>query len=369
MKRSSAKKTVERRKKPRASSAKPATVRLRKVTRSSANAGTHIDDVQRSPKTAPGPTVNPDSCFHCGTKLQRDDRALFVEEEVGRIFCTEKCIAAFFSPEIERLEKEYLRRFSPNDLSSEEREELSHLRWITLQEPDEVWREKTITGDLRYTLISEYQPGSHRVWSVCICLFLRGEPSFLYLAVVTRNAALVNQYRKGERVQWVRNEDSSHPAETMSLSQSMSDSASEEGGEQPVQGKKVNLGDRLAEPWTADETFLAEANSQRREDDIPADDFGLYQSCLEETLEMPDEVWSVRLGGEDAAKLYHFIRYYGDKNPGVWFLIVARETENEEEIEILDAFPTRDSSLIDRYRRGEQEVGSAPSGPAARVIH
>src|SRR5262249_16264387 len=104
-------------------------------------------------------------------------------------------------------------------------------------------------------------------------------------------------------------------------------------------------------------------------DDIPAEDFGLYEACIEETLEAPDEVWSVQLGGEEAAKMYHFIRYYEDQKPGIWFIIVARETDNEEEIEILDAFPTRDSSLVDRYRRGEQEVGTTPSGPATRVIH
>jgi hypothetical protein len=50
-------------------------------------------------------------------------------------------------------------------------------------------------------------------------------------------------------------------------------------------------------------------------------------------------------------------------------LIIARETEDEEQIEILDAFPTRDAALVDRYRRGEQEVGHTQPGPVSRVVH
>jgi hypothetical protein len=144
-------------------------------------------------------------CENCLKDLSQIDRALFVEEEVGRIFCSETCIAAYFTPEISRLEKEYFRRLSSNDLSAEERDHLSHLRWMTLQSPDEVWREKTLSGDYRYTLISELQPEDRAIWSVCICLFLRGEPSFLFLAFQTKNAAMVAAYRKGERVEWVKN--------------------------------------------------------------------------------------------------------------------------------------------------------------------
>src|SRR6185437_11906083 len=92
--------------------------------------------------TAAGTAVlSEETCQHCSKTLMSDERALFVEEEVGRIFCSEACIAAFFAPEIERLEKDYLRKVSGSDLSKEERESFSHLRWITLQEPDEIWRE------------------------------------------------------------------------------------------------------------------------------------------------------------------------------------------------------------------------------------
>lgn len=368
MKRAPSKKGVERRKRPRSTQKRAGSVHA-PTKRSAASKGE--ERVQEAPGAAAqsaGAQIAVEAgenCQNCGKVLMNEDRALFVEEEVGRVFCSENCITGFFTPEIERLEKEYHRRVSQNDLTKEERESYAHLRWITLQEPDEIWREKTLSGDQRYTLISEFQPGTKRIWCICICLFLKNEPSFLYLAFTTRNAAMVNAYRRGERVEWVKSEKTAREA------------AQEAGhvddpeGVEAVSPQENILSDRLADDWTDDETFLAQMNQERREDDIPAEEFTEYEKCLEETLETPDEVWSC-VPGNSEVKLYHFIRHYGtedESSPGYWYVIVARETEDEEQIEILDAFPTIDVNLVDRYRRGEQEVGHTSPGPSSRVVH
>jgi hypothetical protein len=301
--------------------------------------------------------VNP--CQGCGKDLKGAERALFVEEEIGRIFCAEPCIAKFFAPEVERLEKEYLRRAQKSDLTGKEREALSHLRWATLQEPDEVWREKTLTGDYRYTLISQFEPGSRPVWSICICLFLQGEPSFLFIAFPTKNEAMVNAYRRGEQVKREKTKKAKKTAAKASPQ-----SAEEDAPPSP------ELGDRLADAWTEDETFLAQVSQERSEGDIPAAQYELYQGCLEQTLEEPDEVWSLEMTDPDGVHLYHFIRQYPNEEPGHWYIIVAKETDEEEQIEILDAFPTQDASLVDRYRRGSQEVGELTELPqASRMVH
>ncbi len=299
-------------------------------------------------------TVPQEVCHHCSKDLLTDDRALFVEEEVGRVFCSEECITEYFAPEVERLEKAYLKHLSNSDLTGEEREKFSHLRWITLQEPDEVWREKTLNGDYRYTLISEFQPGPRPIWSVCICLCLRGEPSFLYMAFPTKNAAMVDYYRKGERVEWQKPSPSQETRERTESSQN-----------------RRHLIDGLADEWTAEETLRAQLmGHQRRADDIPGEEYHLYEACINETLEAPDEVWSMATRGEDGPRLYHFIRYYGDEDPGFWMIIAARETEDDhEQIEILDLFPTRDAELVGRYRQGEQEVGSKAPVVSTRMVH
>jgi hypothetical protein len=297
--------------------------------------------------------------------LRGTDKALFVEEEIGRIFCSESCIASYFAPEIERLEKEYVRRSSAQDLTGAERESLAHLRWVTLQEPDEVWREKTLSGDYRYTLISEFEPGDKKVWSICICLFLRGEPSFLYLAFPTRNAAVVHAYRRGERV-----ELGAPAKEKDKAKRRKADAAAEAPEAADGAAGEPGASDRLGTAWTEDETFLAQVNQERSEDDIPPEDFESSQGCIEETLEVPDEVWSVKTN--EGMLIYHFIRQYPADESGLghWYVIVARETEEEEQIEILDAFPTRDAVLVDRYRRGSQQVGETQEErPVSRVVH
>lgn len=283
-----------------------------------------------------------DSCHHCAAEIGNQERALFVEEELGRIFCSEKCIADYFSPDIGRLEKEYFRLTKAGDLTPRERETYSHLRWITLQEPDEVWRQKTIEGDNRFTLISQFEPGSKKVWSICICLFLKGEPSFLYLAFATRNAAMVEHYRRGERVEWTK------AAETTDETQGSN---------------------HLAGPWTEDEMLRAQMGNERNSNDIPQEEFKAYERFVQETVEDPDELWSVKLT-ENSASLYHFVKLFGKEDPSFWYIVVAKETGKEEEIEIVDVFPTRDVNLVNQYRRGELEMSKEEDkNSSGRVVH
>jgi hypothetical protein len=320
-----------------------------------------------------------EDCAHCKSSLQAKDKALFVEEEIGRVFCSEDCIASYFGPEVDRLEKEYMKRLSSSDLSGDEREKLAHLRWVTLEEPDEIWREKTLSGDFRYTLISEFKPGSKPIWCVCICLFLRGEPSFLYLAFPTKNAAMVNQYRRGERMQWQKKKNETQASASREIPETLqeaSPSANPSASSNSGSGKdaKPEKTDGLADAWTEDETLRAELTGRRRSDDIPTSEYELYQACLEETLETPDEVWSVKpealpSSEGDNPKVYHFIKRYKDELPAVWYIVVARETEDEEEIELLDSFPTRDADLVESYRRGFQEIGATEEASQSRLVH
>jgi hypothetical protein len=315
-----------------------------------------------------------DSCQQCGTDLSHSDRALFVEEEVGRIFCTEECIRGYFTPEIERMEKEYFRFRAGGDLPATERESLAHLRWLTLEEPDEIWREKTLTGDHRYTLISQFEPGEKTVWCVCICLFLRGEPSFLYLAFPTRNQALVDHYRRGERVQWARpkgpkaakaavEKGEAHKGERHMVEEAVE-------GEEAAEESAPKL-DGLAEAWTEEETLRAQLIRGRSPEDVPPEQYERYQAYLEETLETPDEVWTTPLdsGNSEKGSLYHFIREYAEEKPEIWYVVVARDTDDENQIEILDAFPTRDPALVDRHRRGTREVGEEEPQQPSRLVH
>lgn len=287
-------------------------------------------------------------CLNCSKDLIGSDRVLFVEEEVGRIFCSESCIAKFFSPEIKSLEKEYFKRRSSSDLNDKERKKLDHLRWVTLEEPEEVWREKTSSGDFRYTLISEYKIDNKRLWCICICLFLKGEPSFLYLSFPTKNSSMVSFYRKGDKIPYQINSKSGSKRQML---------------------EQLNCPtDRLADAWTEEETIRAMIGQNRRVDDIPRNEYGLYESCFQETLDEPDEVWCVSLK-KNEFQHFHFIRCYPEEQPGFWYIVIARETDNDEEIEILDACPTRDYNLVENFRNGKQRVGTPVTNLVSKNVH
>jgi hypothetical protein len=339
-------------------------------------------------------TFDENTCASCSADLRKGERALFVEEEVGRVFCTEECIATFFASDIDFLEKDWQRHRQKNrDLTDEERESFAHLRWVTLEQPDEIWRERTATGDWRYTLISEFQPGDKRVWCVAICLFLRGEPSFLFLAVPTRDATLVGHYRKGERV--VRQKRVPQAGEASDADAELGPSAqgSDSEGEQESGGS-----DGLADSWTHEETIRAQMRLMRSKKDIPESRFEEFEASIGQTLEAPDEVWSSALSAtsgsesgdegaesleesedfeeassgsaeEDHRRLYHFIKAYGDETPPYWYVVIARDTPEEGQIEVLDSFPTNDVKLVESLRVGTHEFGENEPAAYSRLVH
>jgi hypothetical protein len=314
---------------------------------------------QASKKTSPKPASKKGStkaqaihCTECDKKIAAKEQALFVEEEVGRFFCSESCIVANFTPDIQKLEREYGKHVSANDLTSEERERFAHLRWMALEQPDEVWVEKVASGDSRYTLISEFKPEKKAVYSVAICLMLRGEPSFLYLAFVSSDRYLVDAFRKGEKLKVVR-KNSLNP---------------EPGQEAKPPVDVINAGsteDRLAEPWTEADSVRASIIRNRGGDDIAVEDFGFYQNCLEETLQEPSELWSYL--PKAAKRAYHFIRRY-DHDKNFWYVVIAKDTADETQIEIVDAFPTNDEKLIQMCRHGRKEILGNQQGAEANDL-
>jgi hypothetical protein len=279
--------------------------------------------------------VSAEHCTACGKGLKGEDRALFVEEEVGRIFCSEDCITAHFQSDIDLIEKEYFKYRPKDDLTPEEREQFAHLRWITIQEPDEIWQEKRPAGDHRYTLISQFKPGSKSVWCVCICLFLRGEPSFLYMAFPTKSKALVARFRKGLQVEW----------------ETAADGAKSEVGDETAT-------DGLASAWSQSETIRAEIHTTRDgSSDIPSEEFGLYENLLEKTLEAPDELWVQESEDDGEPDRYHFIRYFPDEDGGpMHYIVIAQESENTESLEVIEQIPTRNPAVAKQFRKGKQEI-------------
>ncbi|HTL13463.1 MAG TPA: hypothetical protein VL588_13300, partial [Bdellovibrionota bacterium] len=119
--------------------------------------------------------------------------------------------------------------------------------------------------------------------------------------------------------------------------------------------------DCLADPWTVDETIRAELVARRKASDIPRKVFAKYEGCIAPTLEKPDQVWSLEISSE-GRRMFHFIKHFGaqtseapSKDP-FWYVLVARETGEPDQIEILDAFPSTDAEHVTSFRTGVKEM-------------
>ncbi len=340
-------------------------------------------------------TEHQEVCLHCDQQLNVSDKALYVEEEVYRIFCSEDCITEYFGPDIERLEKEYEDNRPSHDLKPDERDALAHLRWVTLEQPDESWVQKSISGDLRYTLISEFQIDNRSVWCVCICLCLKGEPSFLFLSFVTRAQTLLDHFRKGEPIDLEKVKLQAQLEAKESILSSDSNSFNTKGGsamkstqsgKSPTTSSPVEQDSRtdgLADSWTVEESVRAHWAKLRPANDIPSGQFESFENCIEETLGAPDEVWSlnlteVNLGGNKSPskkvppasrRLFHFIKRFKSESPSMWYIVIARETAKDDQIEILHHFPTKSSRLVEKARSGALEYGQDELPVLNRMVH
>jgi len=54
-------------------------------------------------------------------------------------------------------------------------------------------------------------------------------------------------------------------------------------------------------------------------------------------------------------KVYHFIREY-EHDQNYWYVVMAKDATDETQIEIIDAFPTKDRHLMELCRHGKREV-------------
>ncbi len=92
---------------------------------------------------------------------------------------------------------------------------------------------------------------------------------------------------------------------------------------------------------------------------MTSSDHAFFEVCETETLQDPTELWSIGL--ERGKCRYHFLRYFESRG-SFWYVVIAMDAQDDE-LEILDSFPTEDSDLIHRLRQGEAKILKAkPSG-------
>jgi hypothetical protein len=195
-----------------------------------------------------------------------------------------------------------------------------------LDDPDEIWEDaQHIHGFRVHTYVGHFSSDTESLFYVAQVYRTADTPSFVYLHFPSKDASLIETYRKGRLIY---------------------DRVLKEVENGAVEGDALSEGDDLA-------VGLYKAMIKLRSTkDIQEEEFKQFEALREGTIEEPDEIWRTNdLGGNI---LVTFIRDYSDEaEEELKYVVVTIEDTASSSHALLFSFPTQDKSLVERYRHGE----------------
>lgn len=283
-----------------------------------------------------------DFCQSCRRPLGADEKIVYVEEGSSRFFCSEKCIRSYYDPMAEFYRKEMLSIRDPHDIPEADFSAYESYAPLCLSNPDEVWMDTTENGETVYYFLANFTNEGGRFNYIILCFCMEMEPTYLLLSFPTRDKKLVEEFRRGEKIELTES-----PEEVVA---------------EPEVSPHVTE-DFLAKQGNAIEEEMLR---YRGANDIPKAEFDEYAHLLEQTIENPDEVWELQDAG-DANTLLTLISQQEENLHYVVICTYDQKQENQESWRVIYSFPTNDPSLVQRYRRGVLREGS--DGNTASFLH
>lgn len=265
-----------------------------------------------------------------GLRAKGKNPEIVIDRKSNLVFKTEKELFAFFQPQIDILEDEYDEWSKAEGLD----QEIANTKGFSvedelersLEEPQEIWHDpKTFKEFPIFHFIRPIEEID--CFHVTITYISSDdEPTFIFLHFFTRDLELIARYRRGELIY---------------------DRAFEEVGFGALEGDSLSEGDPLAMG------LFISMLKVRSDKDVPHDEFpAMGEQFREETIEQADEIWKhTDISGNH---IVTFIKEFPDSGvPELNYIAVTQEDPNSKVHSLLFSFPTSDSSLIDRYRQGE----------------
>lgn len=254
---------------------------------------------------------------------------IVIDEAQGLIFESEEDLFGYFQDTIDALEHEYQSLLSDTDFTDEEQVELETYLDTTLDEPDEVWMDDQTFKDLIvYHFIRAFEHAGQPLTYVASAYVTTEEefPTFVFIHFPTRDKNMVENYQRSELV---------------------FDKGFERTLKGAIDGDALGEGDPLA---------MGLYNAMltvRSEKDIGEDQFQEFAELREDTIENADEIW--RKNDLDGNILVSFIKEFPDHETqkDLGYVAVTQEDTQTNVHSLLFSFPTTDTSLVDRYRQGE----------------
>lgn len=258
--------------------------------------------------------------------MRRRRPEIVIDRDAGLVFHSEKDLYAFFDPQISQLEEEYQKLAPANDIDEDEVGDTGEILDTTLDEPAEIWHDDKTFKD--YPIFHFIRPVEElNAFHVAVTYVSSDdEPTFIFLHFITRDLDLVGKYRRGDLVY---------------------DRTFEEVGFGALEGDALSEGDPMAMGL-----FLSMLKL-RAETDVAFDQFQkVGEECREETIEAADEIW--RSNDLRGNTLVTFIKEFPDHElKDLTYVAVTQEDESNQVHALLFSFPTTDSTLVDRYRHGD----------------
>lgn len=278
------------------------------------------------------------------------DDLLFIDEYSHKGFCSEECIEDFYFPLIKYYEvvEHSLRRkhnianeLPPGTIIDGDVVE------AVLDSPNEIFRQTNELNETFYNFIKHYTDFS----VVVVSSVYRKEASFIFLATRTKSQALITEFRYGEMVtDWTRTEEEEdHEIDVEMEEQEVSMEEDDNADEdmifiQLLESKKSNL--------------LAEILMNRKDNDIPFEDYAGYESCFQETLDSPDEVFEKK--DKEGDLIFTYIKAFIRGKETFYYIVTClkrlMEGENVNVYPIL-ALPTQDIEMWQEFRGGTKLSG------------
>lgn len=265
---------------------------------------------------------------HKASKKIQDKELIVIDETQGLIFENDKTLFGYFSEQIKYMEDRYAKYYSPTrDYSEAELESKENWLEATLDDPDEIWIDAETFPEMPlYFLVKTIDDPLDPFIYIAV-VYLNSEekyPSFVFIHFATKDTNLAEMFRIKEIIYHRKLEAIQFAA---------------------IEGDSLLEGDQLAIGLLESMMIL------RNEKDVINEDFNKFAEQRDETINNPDEIW--RKVDSEGHTLVTFIRDISEFKPDHYYLVVTEEDPNTEVHSLLFSFPTNDSTLVDRYRQGE----------------
>jgi hypothetical protein len=255
-------------------------------------------------------------------RLMKD--RIVIDESRGLVFQSEDELYDHFLPQIQSLEKEYFTARANSDVQEKDFAHYEELLNQVLEDPDEIWEDaQSIHGFKVRSYVGHYSSGTEAIYYVALAYATGDVPSFIFLHFPSNDLDLVDKFRRGNLIY---------------------DRVLKEVEAGAVEGDALTEGDHLAVGLYKAMLVL------RSQKDVAEKDFHSLEHLREPTIEEADEIW--RSNDLNGNTLVTFIKYFPDERD-VHYVVVTIEDTASSSHALLFSFPTKDSSLVDRYRHGE----------------